>query len=63
MATSEETLPKSESVVKKEPLPVIESPQKKVVLIEKEEEIAKREEMEVDLTEEDNNVISPDNQT
>jgi hypothetical protein len=59
MATSEETLPKSESVVKKEPLPVIESPQKKVEKIEK-EEVPK---MEVDLTEEDNNVISPDNQT
>jgi hypothetical protein len=74
MATtaSTETLPKSkESVVKKEPLPVVEIPQKKVVLVKEKsqdenstEDVqqteSKQQEMEVDLTED---VISPDNQT
>lgn len=68
-AASKEALPKSkDSVVKKEPLPVVESPQKKVVLVKEksqEETILsptepKQTEMEVDLTED---VISPDNQT
>lgn len=68
-AENTEQLPKSkESVVKKDPLPVVESPQKKVVLVKEksQEEISstdkeKQTDMEVDLTED--NVISPDNQT
>lgn len=70
MATvqSEETLPRSkESVIKREPLSVVETPQKKIVLVEKQKseetvsEDHQQSEMEVDLTED--NVISPDNQT
>ena len=71
MATvqSEEALPRSkDSVLLRETLSVVETPQKKVVLVEKQnsedkvsEDHQKQSEMEVDLTED--NVISPDNQT
>lgn len=70
-AASAETLPKSkDSVIKREPLPVIETPPKQVVLVKEKSQEEKinsedvqpkqTQEMEVDLTED---VISPDNQT
>lgn len=66
MATDQKTTTLPTSVLKKDPLPVIEVPSKKVVLV-KEKSAEKPEEpeekqvaMEVDKTED---VISPSNQT
>lgn len=73
MATTKnpETLPtKDSSVLKKDPLPVIENPAKKIVLVKEksteestpvEEKHKQSMEMEVDGTAED--VMSPSNQT
>lgn len=66
--TKSETLPTKDSVLKKEPMPVIEVPSKKVVLAKEkssqkteDETQQKQTEMEVDSHSED--VISPSNQT
>lgn len=70
-APKSETLPSKDSVLKKDPLPVIEIPPKKVVLVKessKDEKAADEEnqqkqssEMEVDNASDD--VIGPSNQT
>lgn len=70
--TKSDSLPTKESVVKKDPLPVLEVPPKKVVLVKQqssstettpveENQLNKGDEMEVDGASDD--VISPNNQT